>query len=150
MLPSAIEQARAAVAIDRDDAWPRLAFGYVLQFQRLSEDSEEELRAALDLNPNFAVAHACLALTLAFAGRGREAIAVIDRAMQLSPHDPFSSLFAAARAFSSYMAEDYSGGLEWARRAVRMNPDLAGYWRPRALCAAALGLDEEARGLSQR
>jgi hypothetical protein len=66
--------------------------------------------------------------------------------MQLSPHDPFSSMFAAARAFSSYMAEDYSGGLEWARRAVRMNPDLAGYWRPRALCAAALGLDEEAKG----
>jgi adenylate cyclase len=90
------------------------------------------------------LAHACLALALAYAGKGAEAVGQIETAMRLSPRDPFVTMFSGVRAFSLFMAGEYSAGLEWSRRAVRQSPDLPGHWRALALSAAMLGLHDEA------
>jgi adenylate cyclase len=145
VLPRAMEQAQAAVHIDGDDPWARLALGFVQMFRREHEDAVEELRTSLELNPNFALAHACLSLTLAYAGKGQEAVAEIERAMRLSPRDPFASMFAGVRSFALFMAGDYAAGLEWGRRSVRLSPELPGHWRALALNAATMGLAEEAK-----
>ncbi|WP_046869421.1 adenylate/guanylate cyclase domain-containing protein [Microvirga massiliensis] len=145
VLPSATERARAAVSIDGDDAWARLALGFAQMFHREHESAVEEFRAALELNPNFALAHACLGLTLAYGGRGPEAVAQVEQAMRLSPRDPFVAIFIGARSFAHFMAGDYAAGLEWGRRAVRQSPDYAGHWRALALSAAMLGHTEEAK-----
>jgi adenylate cyclase len=144
-LPSAAERARAAVASDQNDAWARLALGFAHMFRRDHTDAVEELHAALDLNPNFALGHACLGLTLAYGGKGDEAVGRFEQAMRLSPRDPFFSVFAGARAFAHFMAGDYATGLEWGRRAVRLSPDLPGHWRALALSATMLGRTEEAQ-----
>jgi adenylate cyclase len=144
-LPSAAERARAAVAIDRNDAWARLALGFAHMFRRDHTDAIEELHAALDLNPNFALGHACLGLTLAYGGKGAEAVGRFEQAMRLSPRDPFFSAMAGARAFAHFMAGDYATGLEWGRRAVRLTPDFSAHWRALALSAAMLDHTEEAR-----
>ena len=58
VLPGAFEQALAAVRIDGEDAWAHLALGFAHMFRREHDYSVEQLRTALDLNPNFAVGHA--------------------------------------------------------------------------------------------
>ena len=85
VIASATERARFAVTVDEGDAWARLALGFAEMFHREHESSVEELRAALDMNPNFALAHACLSLTLAYGGKGRKAVQQIEKAMRLSP-----------------------------------------------------------------
>ncbi|TYO61335.1 adenylate/guanylate cyclase domain-containing protein [Bradyrhizobium hipponense] len=145
VLASATERARAAVAIDRDDPWARLALGLSHMLRREHEDAVEELRAALDLNPNFALGHAFLGLALAYGGEGAQAVGYLETAMRLSPRDPFFSFFAGHRAFAHFVAGDYSAGLDWGRRAVRQSPDISGHWRALALSAAMLGYLEEAQ-----
>ena len=133
------------MAIDRDDPWARLALGFSHMLRREHEDAVEELRAALDLNPNFALGHACLGLALAYGAKGAEAVGYLEKAMRLSPRDPFFSVFAGGRAFAHFMAGDYAAGLDWGRRAVRQNPDVTGSWRGLALSAAMLGYLDEAQ-----
>jgi adenylate cyclase len=145
VMAPAIQRARAAVAIDRDDPWARLALGFSHMLRREHENAVEELRAALDLNPNFALGHACLGLALAYGANGAEAVGHLERAMRLSPRDPFFSVFAGGRAFAHFMAGDYAAGLGWGQRAVRQTPDLVGGWRALALSAAMLGHLEEAQ-----
>jgi adenylate cyclase len=150
VLAPATEQARAAVAIDRDDPWARLALGFSHMLRREHEDAVEELRAAIDLNPNFALGHACLGLALAYGGKGVQAVVHHETAMRLSPRDPFFSVFAGSRAFAHCMAGDYAAGLDWGRRAVRQSPDVSGHWRALALSAAMLGNLEEAQAAVAR
>jgi adenylate cyclase len=145
VMAPATQRARAAVAVDRDDPWARLALGFSHMLRREHENAVEELRAALDLNPNFALGHACLGLALAYGADGAEAVGHLERAMRLSPRDPFFSVFAGGRAFAHFMAGDYAAGLDWGRRAVRQTPDLVGGWRALALSAAMLGHLEEAQ-----
>jgi tetratricopeptide (TPR) repeat protein len=145
VLPSASERARAAVALDRDDPWAHMALGFVHMLRREHRDAVEELCAALDLNPNFALGHACLGLTLAYGGKGTEAVSHVEKAIRLSPRDPFFPIFAGNLGFAHFMAGDYTAGLEWGRRAVRQSPELAGHWRVLALSAAMLDHAEEAR-----
>ena len=103
------------------------------------------MHTALELNPNFALAHACLGFTLAYGGKGVEGVAQAESAMRLSPRDPFISMFAGTRSFAHFMAGDYAAGLEWGRRAARQIPGLPAPWRAVALSAAMMGLDVEAR-----
>jgi adenylate cyclase len=145
VLPGAFEQALAAVRIDGEDAWAHLALGFAHMFRREHDDSVEQLRAALDLNPNFAVGHACLGLTLAYGGKGHEGVQHFEKQARLNPRDPFFFLFTGARSFAHFMAGEYQLGLEWGRRAVRHAPEVSGHWRALALSAAMLNLAEEAR-----
>ena len=145
VLTPATERARAAVAIDRNDPWARLALGFSDMLRREHEDAIEELRAALDLNPNFALGHAFLGLALAYGAKGAEAVSYVETAMRLSPRDPYFSTFASFRSFAHFMAGDYAAGLDWGRRAVRQHPEVTGSWRGLALSAAMLGYLEEAR-----
>jgi len=145
VLAPATERARAAVTIDRDDPWARLALGFSHMLRREHEDAVEELRAALDLNPNFALGHAFLGLALTYGAKGAEAVGHLETAMRLSPRDPYFSAFASIRAFAHFMAGDYAAGLDWGRRAVRQNPEITGSWRGLALSAAMLGYLEEAQ-----
>jgi tetratricopeptide (TPR) repeat protein len=133
------------VAIDRDDPWARLALGFSHMLRREHEDAVEELRAALDLNPNFALGHACLGLALAYGGKGAQAVVHLETAMRLSPRDPFFSVFVSMRSFAHFMAGDYAAGLDCGRRAVRLSPEISAHWRSLALSAAKLGYLKEAQ-----
>ena len=145
VLAPATERARTAVAIDRDDPWARLALGLSYMLRREHEDAVEELRAALDLNPNFALGHSCLGVALAYGGKGVQAVAHLEAAMRLSPRDPFFPAFVSMRGFAHFMAGDYAAGLDWGRRAVRQSPELAAPRRVLALSATMLGYLEEAQ-----
>ena len=120
---------------------PRRSVGTL---RREHEDAVEELRAALDLNPNFALGHACFGLALAYGGKGAQAVVHLETAMRLSPRDPFFSVFVSMRSFAHFMAGDYAAGLDCGRRAVRLSPEISAHWRSLALSAAMLCYLKEA------
>jgi TolB-like protein/Tfp pilus assembly protein PilF len=83
--------------------------------------AEPEWRRALEINPNFANAHALFAVFLAQTGRVEEAIPHSERAIKL---DPFNASFQAAYAQVLYVARRYDDAMAAARTALAMQPSM--------------------------
>jgi serine/threonine protein kinase/tetratricopeptide (TPR) repeat protein len=100
------ERAAATRALELDDtsADAHAALGALLQYTDWNwAEAERELRRAIELNPNLAIAHAPLGENLAARGRFEEALGEFRRALQLAPFDIIEN---------AGMTE----GLLWARR----------------------------------
>ena len=82
----ALELARKALALDRNDAAGHWFIGYLLAYEKRWPESDEEFAAAFTLEPNNADALAICSEFAAFAGRASEAIELIQRALRLNPH----------------------------------------------------------------
>jgi tetratricopeptide (TPR) repeat protein len=83
--------------------------------------AEPEYRRALELDPNYALAHAYYALFLANMGRIDEAIPHSERALEL---DPFNALFHGLYSGCLNRARRYDDAIAAARTALAMQPGL--------------------------
>lgn len=112
----------AAKAIELD---PSLSEAHVsLAFALASYDwdwagAEREYRRAIELNPNYATAHQWYAVLLAIQGRRGEALAEIDRALQL---DPLSIAVNSNAGTIYFFSRDYDAALAQFRRTVELAP----------------------------
>ena len=97
---------------------------------------------AVQLNPNFALAHGLLGNAYAFAGRSADALASIDRAVRLSPREVFQGAFAQQYAFAHFQGANYQLGLEFAQKAHQLRP---GHSYPMIIGAACAGHLGDAR-----
>jgi tetratricopeptide (TPR) repeat protein len=97
----------------------------------------EELRTALDLNPNLALAHFGLGFALMLSGRQDEAIPKFDTAIRLSPRDPLCWAFFLMRSWTQLLLGNYDAAVHDARRA---NQYPAASFMPRGIEASALAL----------
>ena len=79
----------------------------------------ENLRRAIEVNPNFAHGHYARAWVDAMAGRGAEGLDNADTAITLSPLDPLLYAMHATRAFSGLLMGDYESAATWAERGAR-------------------------------
>ncbi|HYZ30861.1 MAG TPA: winged helix-turn-helix domain-containing protein [Crenalkalicoccus sp.] len=138
-LPAAERAAQAAIAADGEDPWAHYALGSVHLFRRRFEDSLAAFETALQLNPNFALAQGYHGLVLAYCGRPAEAVAAAERALRLSPRDPFSAIYSGIGAYARFTARDYAGAMRLAREAVRARPDFVGGHRVLTAAAAMAG-----------
>jgi len=127
--------ALAAIQADSEDPWAHLALGSVFLFRRRFEDSLAEFESALDLNPNFSLAQGYYGLTLSYCGRWQEGCAAAQRALQLSPRDPFSAVFCGISAYSHFVGRKYDEAIRLAREGIRQRDDFVGGHR--VLTAAA-------------
>jgi TolB-like protein/cytochrome c-type biogenesis protein CcmH/NrfG len=127
--------ARTAIAIDGEDSWSRQALAHVHLFARRFDDSIAEFELALRLNPNFALAQAFYALTLAYCGRWQDADAAANRALRLSPRDPFCAILYGISAYAQFLGRHYDKAMQLAREALRQRADFVGAHR--VLVAAA-------------
>jgi class 3 adenylate cyclase/TolB-like protein len=115
-LAVACEYADRAVACDERDEYSHWLLGQVLGLGMADLDRGIACCSrAVELNDNFADAHATLAMLLAFAGRGTEAIARNKVATRSNPNDP--GVFSR-NALAYYVDRVYSLAAEWALRAV--------------------------------
>ena len=55
-------------------------------------------------------------------GEFQTSLEFIDKALQLSPRDPFRALWYADKAGSHFALKQYDKAIEWARRAVEIDP----------------------------
>jgi TolB-like protein len=84
VLPEATAEVHTALGLDDRDPWAHLTNGLVLWRRRRPGEAERAFRRALELNPNFALAHAYLGATLAEQLVHDEAIKAAEHALRLS------------------------------------------------------------------
>jgi len=85
----------------------RLLLHYEWKFQ----EAEQEFKRAIDLNPNYSIAHHWLAFDLAAMGRMDEAVDEVRRARQT---DPLSAIINPDEAEILYWARRYDEALQQA------------------------------------
>ncbi len=102
-------------------------------------EAERAFRRALDLNPNFALAHARLAASLATQGAHQEAVDSAEHALRQSPRDRSVGTYASlAMATVHFAAGRYPECVTWARNVIENSPEwLAGH----AVLTAALAME---------
>lgn len=145
LIPKADAVARRAVVLDDQDPWSYLAMAGVYAYQRRHQDALDELRICLELNPNFALAHAWLAIVLGYGGKLEEANEAVDRANRISPRDPFNTWLPVIRSIAYFTAEKDAEARELAKETIKLRPEMVGAWRIVAITCAHMGQTEEAQ-----
>nr|WP_249807810.1 MULTISPECIES: winged helix-turn-helix domain-containing protein [unclassified Bradyrhizobium] len=138
-VPVAERAALAAVEADREDAWAHHGLAYTYLFRRRFDDALAEFELTLQLNPNFAMAHAFYGVTLCYAGRWRDGDAAARRALRLSPRDPLAAIYCGVAAYAQFIGRNYEGAVQMARESMRQRADFVGAHRVLTAAAGMLG-----------
>jgi TolB-like protein/Tfp pilus assembly protein PilF len=136
--------AEGLMADDRDPAvhW---AMGRALWLRGRQEQSIAELEQAVELSPNFALAHYTLGFVRAQSGDAQAAIVASDVARELSPYDPMLFAMLASRAVALARLKRFDEASEWVVKAAD-RPNAHAHIRALAVLILALGgALEEAR-----
>ena len=113
--------AEKAVALDDSLAEAHTSLAYARQnFDWDFAGAEREFRHALELNPSYAIAHQWYATFLNDMGRHQEAIAEIERAIQL---DPLSVNVNTAAGVVFYFARQFDRAEKQAKNALELDPN---------------------------
>jgi adenylate cyclase len=144
-LTRAAELGARAAELDDSDPWAHVALGYVAFMQRRTAESVAEFQRALQLNPNFAAAHGYMGWALAFDGQSENAIAHIEEAIRMSPHDPQHPIFNTGLAIAQYMAGRYDEAVALCRAAFQQRAGMVRGTRVYIASLALAGRPEEAR-----
>lgn len=123
VVPKAQETAQRALALDDGLAQAHAALGFInLMWTWDWQESESELRRAIQLDPNYVPAHHFYALFLASAGDVRGAEEQIAVAQRL---DPLSPAVNAGYAYVLFFGRQYERSLEYCRRALQVDGNYA-------------------------
>jgi adenylate cyclase len=119
--------ARKALSLDENLAEAHTALGeaYVYLSTYNFPMGDRELRRAIELSPNFALAHYYLANSLGFQGRLDESL---EEALKARELDPLSSTIARGVAQPYYLKRDYPRAVELLRQANELGPAFGHTW----------------------
>jgi TolB-like protein/class 3 adenylate cyclase len=135
---AAERHARAAVAYGWDDGWALAHAGFVLAIPGKDVAAARSvLDRAVFLNPNSAVALSFRSIIRATTGDPRAGIADAEKALRLSPRDPFAYSSEMALTFAHFDLGDYKMASLHARRALDSKPDFVPARMVLALAALA-------------
>ena len=104
-----------------------------------------ELRAALELNPSFALGHMGYGWALLRAGHFEQAIAESGQALSLSPLDSFSGFYTSIHGLALLGARRFAEALPFLRSSVAAFAEHVGHYNSLISCCGHLGLFEEAK-----
>ena len=125
VVPEISAETQTALALDDRDPWAHLAQGNLFIRLRRFGEAVHSLRRALDLNPNFAPAHALLGQPLALQGAHQEAVDSAEHALRLSPRDRHVGTYASlAMATVHFTAGRYPECVTWARNMIEKSPEI--------------------------
>jgi TolB-like protein len=141
-VPIAERAALAAIRADSEDPWAHLALALVYLFGRRFDDSLAEMELALRLNPNFSLAQGYYGLALCYCGRWEEGDVAAQRALRLSPRDPFSAVYNGVAAYAHLIGRDSERAIALSREAIRQRADFVGAHRVLTAAAGMAGETE--------
>ena len=141
----AARQAVKAVQLDNNEPWARMTHGICLSSARHHELALVELRAALDLNPCFALGRALHGWGLLRAGRMEEAIEETGLALRMSPMDSFAGIYTAIHGLALLGDRRFEEALPHLRASVAAFAEYLGHYNTLISCCGHLGRIEEAR-----
>lgn len=130
--PRARLAAQKALELDSSLAEPHASLAYYyFYFERDWEIAEREFRRAIELNPNYALAHDWFGVYLTARGRWNDAQTELKKARDL---DPLSQSISTDVGFSLYYSGNYDAAIDSLRRTLEKDPGfpLAHLWLGRA------------------
>jgi adenylate cyclase len=137
-----------AIALDPGHALALSAHGQILSFLRREHEAAMVFfDRALESCPNHAFAWMWSSGTLAYLGRGAEAVARAEQALRLSPLDQALYLFETRLALAHYANGDLEAAVQFSRRARNENPNFSANLRFLAAALSALGKREQAEAV---
>ena len=139
-----------ALALDPNDTWAHSLKGWILLAHGRNDEAVAEFERALTLDASFADADVGLGFDYMRLGEFDKSFEYFDKAIRASPHDPWLAHFYGGKAFANFGLKNYDQSIEWARRAIAINPNIANM---HLNLVAALALTEhgaEAREALQR
>jgi class 3 adenylate cyclase len=143
---SALDRVNRALDIDPGDSLALTVHGMVhTNLLRKHDIAKESYDLALQKNPNAGLAWLHRGTLWAFQGRGREAMEQTQRAVALSPLDPWRYYYDSLCATAALSARDYKRAIELARRSLQANRTHVSTLRVIAIAASELGQMDEAR-----
>ena len=148
-IPIAERAALAAISADSEDPWAHNALGCVYLFTRRFDDSLSEFELALQLNPNFSLAQGYYGLALSYCGHWEEADLAAQRALRLSPRDPFSAIYCGIAAYAQFVGRNYDEAMRLSREAIRQRGDFVGAHRVLTAASGMAGHAEAAVALQE-
>lgn len=143
----AAQAARRAITIDPDNEGARTYLAVVHWMSGEHDAAMDECEAVIRFNPNFASAVGVLGITCAFSGANayERAVECLDRAIRLSPNDPWLQFFFAQRGMAELLVSHNRTAIEWFQKSIQRNPDFAQAHRSMAAACALQGDLEKAR-----
>jgi TolB-like protein/lipoprotein NlpI len=106
------------------------------------EEAIFEAERAIALDPNDAYSYLAMAYALVYAGRPKEAVDFVQRAMRLDPHYPAYHLYVLGLAH--FVMEEFDAAVPLFERALKRNPENYVPLIPLAAAYAYLGREQEA------
>jgi adenylate cyclase len=139
-----------AVTLDPRDALSLAIAGHIQSFLKKRFTVAMALfDEALNINPNCALAWARSGTTMAYLGRGEEALDRVRNAMRLSPFDQHAFYFDTTNGLASIVLGRYEEAVAWLSRAHRMNPRYRASARMLIAAHSLAGEAGEARELAK-
>ncbi len=144
-LSAARQHAQAALALDDDDPWSYFSSGFVELAASKYDGAIAWFRRAIEMNQNFALAHGYLAGAFAFGGQPDTALEEVDRAIRMSPRDPFNAIYLHFAAVAHFAAERYAEGVACEEKLLRERRNVPFALRYLAACYVGLEQLDKAR-----
>jgi tetratricopeptide (TPR) repeat protein len=133
--------AERALALDEKSAEAHVALGVVRWWQRDWAGADGQLRRAIALDANNAVAHTYYSVLLSGIGRSDEAVRESRRGYEL---EPFSSHVSLTYAWQCRLARDYDCAIRQYQRTLELNSLWAFTWDGLGLAYAGKGMHDQA------
>ncbi len=151
-LQRADELESKALALDPDWTYPHSMKGLVLRFQGRTEEAVPEDERALAVDPSNVQAVVDLGFDHGNLGEFDKSLEYFDKAILLSPYDPFLAHSYGGKAWANFALKRYDQSIEAARQAITVNQTGGVQYIHAALIAALAlsGHDAEAREALQR
>lgn len=130
-----LDHARRAVASDDMDPLAHFALAWALTFDQQPGLAIEEVKRAIEINPNYAHAHAILGRLLVHSGRCQEGIDHALFAIRLSPTDLNARQWLNVTAIGNFYLGNDAKAVEISRQVIQTFDT----WVPRMIITAALG-----------
>jgi len=119
-------------------------------YRREYEDALNLIDRAFRASPNDAEAMMWSSPTYAYIGEVAEALRRAERAIALSPQDPFMFRYEHFVSIAHYAAGAYDEAAYWGMRSLRANPHYTSNLRFTAAAMVGLGRPDEARPLANK
>jgi TolB-like protein/Flp pilus assembly protein TadD len=111
------------LALDPNYARAHSLKGGILMFQKGREDEAiAEFERALSLDPALVNALAGLGWDYFYLGQFEKGLEYLDKAIRLSPHDPYVSGWYQGKGAGHFALKQYDQAIEWDRRAIASSP----------------------------
>jgi class 3 adenylate cyclase/TolB-like protein/Tfp pilus assembly protein PilF len=139
-----------ALSWDPNYAPAHLVKAFALQSQFRLDEAIAEDRRAFGLDPSLVDAYWHAGFVMRRLGEFQTSLEYIDKAIRLSPRDPFRASWYADKAGTHLALKQYDQAIEWARHAIEITPNEDVPYLYLIVALALTGQESEAHEALQR